>query len=195
MMRDDAKAAKLGGTIARNGIAGILVLGLLTLSGAIIGPSLPAIAETLSISATALVLRCPCSTQDFAQEDNGVFVGETPNGRYFVQVVFPVTTGQKVCSFTMIYEDTNATDTLIARLMRKGYKIGGDPFAAPTVIAKVESASGTPATVRQATTTAITSPTISATNAFYYIEADVATFNLNILGFLIGYKPTSESCT
>jgi hypothetical protein len=157
----------------------------------ILSPSAPAQAETLSISATGLVLRCPCvgGDADSAEESKGVFVGQKPNGRYFVPVVFPVTSGQNICSFSMVYQDLNQADTMIARLFRKSYVVGGNPFNAPVQIAKVNSAAGVVNTVRVATTTAINSPAITPVRSFYYIEVDVPTFNLNLLGFQIEYKP------
>jgi hypothetical protein len=173
---------------AANGCA--MALGAFVFGAAVLGAPGQASAETLSISATGLVRRCPCggTPNDIAEENNGVFEGGTPDGRYFVPVVFPVTSGQRVCSFTMVYEDINAADTLTARLYRKAYKVNGNPFTAPGVMATVNSAPGTPATVRVATTSTIAAPVITP-NVFYYIEADVKTLNLNILGFKIVYKP------
>lgn len=171
----------------------VLWLGALALGAIIFGLNTPALAETLSISATGLVLRCPCGfgdNSDSAQESNGVFVGEKPDGRYFVPVVFPVTTGQKVCSFSMVYQDINNADTMTARLFRKTYAIGGNPFAAPVLMATVKSAAGVVSTVRVATTNVILFPTINALGSFYYIEVDIPTSNLNLLGFQIVNKPT-----
>ena len=149
-------------------------------------------AETLSISATGLVLRCPCTgdNTDSAQENHGVFIGEKPDGRYFIPVVFPVTTGQRICSFSMAYEDTNANDAITARLYRKTYTEGGNPLLAPAVIAVVKSAGGVSSTARTVTSTKINTTTITTARSFYYIEADVVTVNLNILGFQIVYKPS-----
>jgi len=166
-----------------------ILFGAFVLSTAFAGLATPASAEVLSISATGLVRHCPCgaSPNDGAEESKGVFEGETPDGRYFVPVVFPVTSGQKVCSFTMVYEDTNAADTMTAFLYRKTWKAGGNPFANPTKMATVKSAAGTPATVRVASSTTITTPAIGP-NFFYYIEVDVKTANLNLLGFQVEYK-------
>ncbi|HVZ54852.1 MAG TPA: hypothetical protein VG986_22995 [Pseudolabrys sp.] len=167
-------------------------LGALTACAMLSGLTVPARAETLSISATGLVLRCPCTgdNTDSAEENHGVFIGEKPNGRYFIPVVFPVTTGQKICSFSMAYEDTNANDTITARLYRKTYTEGGNPLLAPTIIATVKSASGVSATARTAKSAKINMPTITTVRSFYYIEADVVTVNLNIIGFEIVYKPS-----
>jgi hypothetical protein len=170
-----------------------VLLGALALCAAILGFNDPVLAETLSISATGLVMRCPCDfgdNTDSAQESKGVFVAEKPNGRYFIPVVFPDTTGQNVCSFSMAYQDINQADTMTARLFRKSYTVGGNPFAAPAVIATVKSAAGVVNTVRVATTNVIKGPTITSLRSFYYIEVDIPTTNLNILGFQIVYQPT-----
>lgn len=193
LIGDATTAIRLMSTVLERIVARSRVtwLGALALCAAGFGLA-PAQAETLSISATGLVLRCPCSgdNTDSAQESNGVFEGEKPNGRYFIPVVFPVTSGQQVCSFSMAYQDINQQDTMTVRLLRKSYAVGGDPFAAPVVLATLKSAAGVVNTVRVATTNAIHAPTITPLRSFYYIEADIVTTNLNLLGFQIVYKPT-----
>jgi hypothetical protein len=168
----------------------MLLCGLVAFGAGVVGPNAPALAEELSISATGMVLRCPCTTVgDLAQESKGVFLGDTPNGRYFIPVVFPVTVKQRICSFSMVYQDINQQDTITARLMRKTYTVGATPFNTPNTIATVKSASGVVSTVRKATTTAISNPAVTVGGSFYYIEADVVTTNLNIIGFHITYGP------
>lgn len=148
-------------------------------------------AETLSISATGLVLRCPCTpdAEDTAEEDRGLLIAQKANGRYFVPVIFPKTVGQKVCSFTMLYQDTNAADTITARLYGKSAVVGGNAVGGRHTLATLTSAGGVVNTVRQATTTAIAAAVIRAT-WFYYIEVDLKTVNLNVIGFRVEYKPT-----
>jgi hypothetical protein len=147
-------------------------------------------AEILSISATGLVLRCPCTGggEDIAEENKGLLVAQKPNGRYFVPVVFPKTAGQRVCRVSMIYQDKNAADAITARLYGKSYSVGGNPLAGRHPMATLTSAAGTVNTVRVATTTAITAPVIRR-KWFYYLEVDLPTFNLNVIGFQIEYKP------
>ena len=170
-----------------------LVAGVLAYSAVMCSAAAPASAETLSISATGLVWRGPDSfsnNTDSAEESNGVFVGQKPNGRYFAPVVFPVTTGRRICSFTMVYQDLNQSDTMTARLLRKSYTVGGQVFTAPTTIATARSAAGVSNAVRVATANANGFPLVNVTQAFYYIEVDIPTFNLNVLGFQVVYKPT-----
>lgn len=195
LVSETAVATNVLSTLSRRmaARARVLWLGALALGAIIFGLTTPALTETLSISATGLVLRCPCGfgdNSDSAEERNGVFEGQKPNGRYFIPVVFPVTTGQKVCSFSMVYQDLNQADTMTARLFRKIYAVGSNPFNAPVLIAAVNSAAGVVNTVRVATTNVIRFPAITAVGSFYYIEVDVKTFNLNLLGFQIVYKPT-----
>lgn len=181
--------AALMRAVFRRGLrASVLAYGAL-----MVAPAAPALAETLSISATGLVWRGPDSfndNTDSAQEDRGVFIAQKPNGRYFAPVVFPDTTGQRICSFTMVYQDINQADTMTARLRRKTYTEGGSVFSGRTTIATVNSAAGVASGVRVATASASGFPLINVAQSFYYIEVNIPTFNLNLLGFQIVYKPT-----
>jgi hypothetical protein len=89
----------------------------------------------------------------------------------------------------MIYRDVNADDTMVARLNRKIFTVGGDAFNNPIVMATLASASGVVDTVRRATTTTIKRPALNTANSFYFIEVDVPTVNLELLGFQIEVKP------
>jgi hypothetical protein len=140
-------------------------------------------AELLVYSATDFVRRCPCpfNTPDHTEVDNGVLKTIDTEVHFFRSIDFPVNL-QQVCRFTLLYHDVNAQDTLTARLVRKPFVVGENPFSSPEIMAEVSSASGVPDTVRRATTTAITSPKITKGRAFYYVEVEAETFNLNILG-------------
>jgi hypothetical protein len=159
-------------------------------TGSIVAVSSPALAEILQISATGMVKRCPCdpSSTDTSEEDNGVLVLKGNNVRYFTPVA--LSQGQRVCSFSMLYNDVNANDTMTARLERKNFTVGGNPFILPVTMATVKSAGGVPDTVRKATQTTIKAPLINAATAFYYIELDAPTVNLNVLGFQIDVRQT-----
>lgn len=147
-------------------------------------------AELLVYSATDFVQRCPCDIEgDHTEVNNGVLVLVDTNLRYFRSIAFPVD-GQQVCRFSLIYHDINGNDTLTARLVRKPFTIGGDPFSSPQIMATVRTANGVPDTVRRATTTAITSPTVRKGNAFYYVEIAAPTINLNVLGVQLDVRPT-----
>jgi len=103
--------------------------------------------------------------------------------------MFPVN-GQNVCSFSLIYQDTNGGETLKASLKQKRFVVGGATFHVPVTMASVSTAAGTVSTIRKATTSAITNPTITAANSFYYVEIDQANVNLNVLGVQIDVRPT-----
>jgi hypothetical protein len=147
-------------------------------------------AELLVYSATDFVRRCPCpSGADRTEVENGVLKVIDDTSRFFRSISFPVNL-QQVCSFSLIYHDINANDTLTARLVRKPFTVDGNPFSRPVIMATVRSASGVPDTVRRATTTNIRSRTIGKGRAFYYVEIEAPTFNLNILGVQIDVRPT-----
>jgi hypothetical protein len=166
-------------------------LAALTLGVVCLGLLPAAQAELLVYSATDFVRRCPCpfDTPDHTEVDNGVLKVVDPSSRFFTSVSFPVNL-QQVCRFSLLYHDRNANDTLIARLVRKPVVVGGNPFGSPEIMAEVRSASGVPDIVRRATTTKITSPTITKGRAFYYVEVEAPTFNLNVLGVQIDVRPT-----
>lgn len=166
-------------------------LAALTLAVVCLGLLPAARAELLSYSATDFVRRCPCpfDTPDLTEVDNGVLKVINVESHFFRAIAFPVN-GQQVCRFSLLYHDINAQDTLIARLVRKPVVVGGDPFLPPQIMAEVRSAPGVPDAVRRATTTAITSPTITQGRAFYYVEVEAPTFNLNVLGVQIDVRPT-----
>lgn len=166
-------------------------MGLLALALACLGAA-SAKAELLQFSATDFILRCAgnCNSQDDGSEvNNGVLITNNSNSVFYKAVAFP-RNGERVCSFSMVYHDVNASDTLTARLIRKGYTAGGNPFAAPIVMASVVSAAGTPNTVRIASDPTIVSPTIQNGFAFYYVQVNAPTFNLNLLGVRIDVRPT-----
>ena len=143
-------------------------------------------ADTLQISGAGLVRHCPCDfdAADDALVEQGVLKPQTSNGLYFAPVVFP-RDGETVCRFTMVYRDVNAADTITAQLLRKRFTNGGSATIAPVVMSTVKSAAGTPNTVRVATDTTIAQPTINTNNSFYFIQVQVPTVNLEILGFQI----------
>lgn len=148
-------------------------------------------AEMISLSGVAFVKRCPCPvgvSGDGSEESNGVLKTIDPESRFFADVVFPVS-GQRVCGFRLLYRDVNAADAMVAKLFKKPVAIGGNPFAAPTLMAQVSSAAGVSTLERIAATAAIASPVINNFNAFYYVEVDAETFNLDIVGVQIDVRP------
>jgi len=148
-------------------------------------------ADRLQISGAGLVRHCPCDVDpaDDALVEQGVLKPQTTNGRYFAAVVFP-RDGETVCRFSMVYRDVNGAQTITAQLLRKSFTVGGNAASQPIVMATVKSAAGTPNTVRVAADSTIKAAHINTNNSFYFIEADVPTVNLEILGFQIEVAPT-----
>jgi hypothetical protein len=162
----------------------------LMFAGLLLGIASPAMADILQISATSLVRRCPCGSDptDNAEVTAGVLQSKQANARYFYSVIFP-RDGETVCRFSMVYRDVNANDTMVARLKRKRFAVGGDAFNAPAVMATLTSESGVVDTVRRATTTNIRQGAINTANSFYFLEVEVPTVNLELLGFQIELEP------
>jgi hypothetical protein len=90
----------------------------------------------------------------------------------------------------MVYSDINNSDSMVARLKRRTFGFNNPTFAAPLTMATVQSAAGTSDTTRRAITTAIAQPVINKNAAFYYVEVDIPTFNLRLLGVQIDVRPT-----
>jgi hypothetical protein len=163
--------------------------------GWMVSPLSSASAELLVYSATDFVKQCALNTADSTCNDDkpsevhlGVLLPQD-QARYYSSISFPVN-GQRVCRFTLVYNDTNAADAITARLIRKAFVNGGNPLHFNIVMASVSSAAGVPNTVRLATTMAINSPVILKGNSFYYVEVLVPTVNLNLLGVQIDVRPT-----
>jgi predicted secreted protein len=57
-------------------------------------------------------------------------------------------------------------------------------------MAAVQSAPGTPNVVRRVNDTTIASAVINKAAAFYYVQVDIPTVNLNLLGVQVEVKPT-----
>jgi hypothetical protein len=153
--------------------------------------SLPVAAEIYQISGIGFTQHCPCvgDPYDDSQENNGVLLPDNVNMRLFAPIEFP--NGQRVCRFSLIYNDINANDPITARLKRKAFTVGGNAFAAPQTMATAVSANTTNMNLTQrATTTAITNPVINDTSAFYYVELTVPTINLRVLGVQVDVRPT-----
>jgi hypothetical protein len=168
-----------------------LVIALIAVPVILVFSAPAAKAEMISLSGVAFVKRCPCPVGvdgDGSEESNGVLKTIDPESRFFANVVFPVS-GQRVCGFRLLYRDFNALDPLIAKLFKKPVAIGGNPFAAPTLMAQVTSAAGASNLERIAATAAIAAPVINNFNSFYYVEVDAETFNLDIVGVQIDVRP------
>jgi hypothetical protein len=150
----------------------------------------PANAETYQIAGVGFQLRCPCPEGfvDDTEEFRGVLQPRSLNLRFFAPIDLP--SGQRVCRFSMVYHDITPNDAMVATLQRKPFGGNQDPFLPPTIMAAVQSAAGTPNIIRRVNDTTIASPIINDTAAFYFVQVDIPTTNLNLIGVQIEVKPT-----
>lgn len=146
-------------------------------------------AEILSLSAPGFTQQCPCSISGNTPEINRGVLVTTDVTTVYANVDFPVN-GQKVCKLTLVYHDINGNDAMTARLYRKPFASGDDPFVNLTTVASVSSASNVVNTIRIANRTLTTPHTINETNGFYYVAVSAPTINLNLLGVQIDYRAT-----
>src|SRR3954468_16472748 len=106
-----------------------------------IGLAPAARAEILSISGAGFIQQCPCAPSgNLPDVTKGVLV-PTDQSNLYAAVDFPVR-GQRICSFSMVYQDINNNDTMTARLFRKSFLVGSNPFNNPTVVAAASTAAG-----------------------------------------------------
>ena len=99
-------------------------------------------AAVLQISATGLVLRTTAASTDKpGDEQNGLLTAT--QGRYFAPVVFP-TTGERVCSFAVVYRDNDGDNNITAKLQKKPFTLGTNTgFDPPATMAQVSSVGAT----------------------------------------------------
>jgi hypothetical protein len=109
--------------------------------------------------------------------------------RFFAPIDLP--SGQRICRFSMVYNDINAADIMVAHLKRRAFGLNQTTFAPPATLATVSSAgANTQNVVRRANDTTIANPVVNDAAAFYYVEVDIPTFNLRLLGVQVEVKPT-----
>ena len=148
-------------------------------------------AAILSIPAIGMVQHCDPSCPAGAGVptlDRGVLKANAFT-RLYAPVDFP-TNGQEICSLSLVYHDTNNSDAMTARLLRKGFTADSSlAFNDPVVIATVNSAAGVSNKARKATTM-IDSALINENSGFYFVEVTLDTVNLNLLGVQIDYRPS-----
>ena len=147
-------------------------------------------AAILSIPAIGMVQYCDPSCPAGAglpTLDRGVLKANAFT-RLYAPVDFPAD-GQRICSLSLVYQDINNSDAMTARLFRKAFKEGGNAFNNPILIATVTSAPGVVPTVRKSTTL-LDSRLIDEKDGFYFVDVTLDTFNLNLLGVQIDYRPS-----
>jgi hypothetical protein len=167
-----------------------LTLATLVVFAVATGAAPAAKAAILSMPAVGFIQYCEPSCPDGAGVptlDHGVLKANAFT-RLYAAVDFPVN-GQKICSLSIVYQDINNNDAMTATLFRKGFVVGGNAFNNPVAVGSVSSAAGVVNSVRK-TTKALDSPIINENTGFYYVQVTLGTFNLNLIGVQIDYRPT-----
>jgi hypothetical protein len=115
------------------------------------------------------------------------------NGKYYAAVPFTGGSG-RVCAFTLVHRDNDADSQVIARLVKKPIVTTSGPFNPPIIMAAVATgvASGT-TNVAVKTDTTIKQPVISTATAFYFVELELGSNLLEVLGVQIDVRPTCTS--
>lgn len=165
------------------GIAFVAAVGLGTTWAA------PAKATVYQIPAPAFTQHCACTIGIGPDTvSNGVLTPDGP-GNFFATL--PFTGTGNLCQLTMIYRDVNAEQSMNASVVRRNYLIG-QPVAASgtTQLALVTSASGTPDTIRSATTTSIANPAINTSTGFYFVRVHFDNINMDLVGVQVDIRPT-----
>ncbi|MCU0831014.1 MAG: hypothetical protein MUC58_05785 [Rhizobiaceae bacterium] len=148
----------------------------------------PALADIISLPAMGFVHYTPRaggSPLPEPEPQNGV-LSPVVSSLLYQGVDFPVN-GRFICSMKLIYGDTNAAESIRARLVRKRITPGADPLAPAAAIA-VATSTGAPAGMAVATTTTVTARRIDEVNFFYYVEVIAQNFNTRLVGVQIEHK-------
>ena len=97
--------------------------------------------------------------------------------------------GRNIGRLSIIFGDTNAAESIVARLIRKRITAGGVVNAAPQTVATISSV-GTVTGMRGRSTTTVSAPLIDEARYFYYVEVNMQNFNTPLVGVQIEHKPT-----
>ena len=165
---------------------------VLSLYGAIAFGS-SASAEILQIAGPAFNVHCPCSTsgaagigQDTIGSVTDFGILESAQGKYYAAVPFP-RSGDRICRFSLIYQDNDGDHNVTAQLVRKKIALGSSAFTPATVIAQVRSG-GAEAFVRRRSTTNIAPRIVNTSEAFYFVELDFPEDLIEVVGVQIDVR-------
>lgn len=137
----------------------------------------------IGISATSFVPRDAETTP--GDEVQGLLLNA--QGRYFAPVVFPES-GDQVCSFSLIYRDLDAEGNVVARLKRKPVNLQVSAFTPPILMAQAAS-TGAEDPIRRSTDTTIADRVTKPAASFYFVELDIASSTIEVLGVQVVFKP------
>ena len=97
--------------------------------------------------------------------------------------------GQKICRFSLVYQDSNGLENVTATLFRKRILVGSNALAVAQQIASVSS-TGSLGTEQIAATSVIAAPIIDNASFFYFVKIFAKNFNTIPVGVQIVVKPT-----
>jgi hypothetical protein len=110
-------------------------------------------------------------------------------GKFYAAVPF-VNDGDFVCRFTLVHRDNDTDSQIIARLFKKRIIADGMPFAAPVLMARVQTGIATAvAGVTSISNITINANKLTLNQAFYYVELEFGSDLLEALGVQIEYAP------
>ena len=110
-------------------------------------------------------------------------------GKFYAAVPF-VNDGDFVCRFTLVHRDNDVDSQVTARLFKKRIIAGGMPFSAAILMARVQTGVATAvAGVTSVSDTTINANKLTLNQAFYYVELEVGSDLLEVLGVQIEYAP------
>jgi hypothetical protein len=141
-------------------------------------------ADVLSISAMSFNLYDPSGNPRITAT-NGTLSPALASD-LFAGVTFPKS-GLVMCSFALVYQDSNGAENVKATLYRKRFLQGSDAEGAATPLAAVTS-SGALGTMQRAKTTSVVGRTVDMVNYFYFVKISAQNFNTIPVGVQIEVK-------
>jgi len=161
------------------------VVGFATFCASLAGPAFSAGADIIQIPAIAFTARS--STNVIGDENQGTLTNG--KGNFYAAVPF-TTDGAVVCQFNLVHRDNDADSEIVALLVKKSIVRGGMPFDPPVVMAKVHTGvAAATSGVKIKSDSSIHFPVLHLDSQFYYVELQVASQLLEVLGVQIVVKP------
>lgn len=143
-------------------------------------------AETISISAMAFNRYNPVGGVLDPAATNGVLIPDAAT-LMFAPVQFPKS-GHRVCKFSIVFQDSNNGEEVIATLFKKQFVAGSDALSAPQTMAIVSS-SGLEGVMRRSTNTSVQFRKIDNSKNFYYVQLFMENFNTIPVGVQLDVRP------
>jgi hypothetical protein len=143
--------------------------------------------------ASAEIIQIPAVTfsmRSSSVEDGDASQGTLTNakGKYYAAVPF-TESGLRVCVFSLVHRDNDGDSQVIARLFKKPIVTTSGPFNPPMLMAQVATGVAKGATnVAVKADATIKHAVINTATAFYYVELEVTSTLLEVLGVQIDVR-------